>query len=301
MYPNASSFKYWGKAKPKAETPSWHPLIYYSLDVAASGRVFLQRHDRLRTDLAKTLGLGDDQLFLAWMTFFLALHDIGKFAEGSQIQRPDLFAQLHGSPTHRNRSVRHDSLGFLFWVYKLHDIMQQENWIGLNADQRALRRFYGHGLDPWMSAATGHHGKPPSLGPNQRLKTYFSSADQEATLAFCREARALLLPDQTPVALPPIREFVRRYQHVSWWLAGIAVLADWVGSNQDFFRYTEPTMPISEYWRAAQDKAADALQNAGVLPSPAASSKSFGNLFSFFSATPLQRQASQLTVGMNRG
>jgi CRISPR-associated endonuclease/helicase Cas3 len=48
----------------------------------------------------------------------------------------------------------------------------------------------------------------------------------------------------------------------------------------------------------AQDKAADALQNAGVLPSSAASPKSFRNLFPCISiATPLQRKVSQLTFG----
>jgi CRISPR-associated endonuclease/helicase Cas3 len=297
MHPDALPFKYWGKAKPQTESPSWHPMVYHSLDVAASGKVFLQRHNRLCTGLAHALGLEDDQLFLRWMTFFLALHDLGKLSESFQMQRPDLFAQLHGSPTHRNRSERHDSLGFLFWSEVLRDLLQQENWMGCDADQRTLQRFCRYGLGPWMSAVTGHHGKPPSLKSNRKLNDFFSSADQEAALAFCRAARDLLLPDQTLVTLPSLRDFVRRSQHVSWWLAGIAVLADWVGSNQDFFSYTAPTVPLPQYWSTAQDKAIRALRNAGILPSPVASSKSFRNLFSHISsATPLQREVSQLPL-----
>jgi len=42
MHPDDLAFKYWGKAKPKTEDISWHPMVYHSLDVAASGKVFLQ-------------------------------------------------------------------------------------------------------------------------------------------------------------------------------------------------------------------------------------------------------------------
>jgi len=55
------------------------------------------------------------------MTFFLALHDLGKFSEGFQVQRSDLFAQLHGASTHRmfptgvgmNRTTRSMATGTL--------------------------------------------------------------------------------------------------------------------------------------------------------------------------------------------
>jgi CRISPR-associated endonuclease/helicase Cas3 len=288
---------YWGKAKPQTEKVSWHPLVYHSLDVAASGKVLLQRHDRLRLRLADALGLQDDHLLLHWMVFFLALHDAGKFSESFQVQVPELFAELHGQPTNRSRSVRHDSLGFLFWKESLGPVVQQENWLGCPADRQGLRSFY-KAFDPWVGAVTGHHGKPPSHQHGLILKHYFSDADQDAALAFCRQARELLLPQELQSELPP--EFIRRSKHVSWWLAGIAVLADWVGSNQDFFTYTAPMeeTPLAEYWQSAQDKAADALQEAGVLPSFTAPPRSLPQLFpDIAAATPLQRDMSQLTIG----
>ncbi|WP_179137740.1 CRISPR-associated helicase Cas3' [Candidatus Entotheonella palauensis] len=285
---------------PKTAGLSWHPMVYHSLDVAASGKAFLQGHHRLRIRLAHELGLEDDHLFLGWITFFLALHDLGKLTESFQLQRPNLFAELRGSSTNRKRSERHDSLGFMFWIDKLRAIMQEENWLGCADDRRTLQNLYHHALGPWMRAVTGHHGKPPSLKSDQPLSHFFSEADQEAAMAFCREARQLLLPDQAPVTLPPIdKDFVRRSQRVSWWLAGLAVLVDWVGSNQAFFPYTAPTISLPEYWAKAQDQAVDALRDAGVLPSPAATaSKSLFDLFNHIaSATPLQRKVSQLTLG----
>jgi CRISPR-associated endonuclease/helicase Cas3 len=291
--------QYWGKANPQTERASWHPLVYHSLDVAASGKIFLQRNDHLRIRLADSLGLQDKDLLLHWMIFFLALHDLGKFSESFQVQVPELFAELHGQPTNRSRSVRHDSLGFLFWQESLGQVVQQENWLGYPADRQGLRSFY-KAFDSWMKAVTGHHGKPPSDQHGLILKHYFSDADQDAALAFCRQARDLLLPQEIQLELPPAREFIRRSKHVSWWLAGIAVLADWVGSNQEYFAYTAPMeeTPLAEYWHAAQDNAAKALQNAGVLPSITAPPRSLQQLFpDITAATPLQRDMSQLTIG----
>lgn len=65
---------YWGKTR-----PGYHLLPYHCLDVAAVGQAYLKEHQRLRRFLAKSLDL-DEQTLLAWLTFFLALHDMGKFA-----------------------------------------------------------------------------------------------------------------------------------------------------------------------------------------------------------------------------
>lgn len=108
-------YRYWGKAKPAtSEGAQWHPLVYHSLDMAAVGKVFLHEHPRLRQTLAEALGL-DEETFLTWIVFFLALHDLGKFAEGFQNQRTDLFARLQNRSSDKPYSVRHDSLGFLLW------------------------------------------------------------------------------------------------------------------------------------------------------------------------------------------
>jgi CRISPR-associated endonuclease/helicase Cas3 len=69
--------RYWGKAKPETNSgPQWHPLIYHSLDVAACGRKFLEADTERRQALARLSGLEEESL-LAWLSFLLAIHDVG--------------------------------------------------------------------------------------------------------------------------------------------------------------------------------------------------------------------------------
>lgn len=49
------------------------------------------------------------------MRFALALHDLGKFAEGFQDLQPELSARLRGEPVRRLYRERHDSMGFCLW------------------------------------------------------------------------------------------------------------------------------------------------------------------------------------------
>jgi CRISPR-associated endonuclease/helicase Cas3 len=88
-------------------------MVYHGLDIAASGKGLLQQHQRLCFHLAQRLGFQDDQVFFHWFIFFLALPDLGKFAESFQGQQHVLFVGLHG-PRYpiRPYAVRHDSLGF---------------------------------------------------------------------------------------------------------------------------------------------------------------------------------------------
>jgi CRISPR-associated endonuclease/helicase Cas3 len=291
-------FRYWGKARPTTTaTLPWHPLVYHSLDVAASGNVFLQQHQHLRLHLAHQLGFQDDQIFLHWLTFFLALHDLGKFAEGFQGQHQALFVELHGQrDVIRPYAVRHDSLGFLFWREALRQRIEQEDWLGLHLSERGWRSWR-RALYYWVRAVTGHHGKPPSE-QDGILSHYFSETDQQAAVAFCREARDVLLPNIHQEQLPSVDVFATQSKRLSWWLAGITVLADWVGSNQDFFPYQQPDMPLAEYWKATQKKATAALQNAGVLPAMPAAPQQFQQLFPGLSqATPLQQCVADLPLG----
>ena len=74
-------FKHWGKARPVAEVAtSHHLLVYHSLDVAAVGAAWLERSRHLLQWMAQTAGLPVPAL-LDWLTFWLALHDIGKFVQ----------------------------------------------------------------------------------------------------------------------------------------------------------------------------------------------------------------------------
>lgn len=78
--------RYWGKAKPETGSgPQWHPLIYHSLDVAACGRKLLEADEERHRGLARLSGLEAEAL-LAWLSFLLAIHALGRFSDGFQNQ-----------------------------------------------------------------------------------------------------------------------------------------------------------------------------------------------------------------------
>ena len=111
--------RYWGKAKPQmSRGPQWHPLVYHYLDVAACGRKLLEANTERRRSLAR-LASFDEEALLAWLSFLLAIHDVGKFSDGFQNLRPDLFRVLQGRETRVLYDERHDTLGWLFAQEKL--------------------------------------------------------------------------------------------------------------------------------------------------------------------------------------
>src|SRR5205807_1922974 len=93
-------------------------------------------------------------------------------------------------------------------------------------------------------------------------------------------------------------EFHRVSQELSWWIAGIAVLADWLGSNTDYFPYrADPDAPMSlrEYWDLARQQAVTALDATGVLPVRCERALSFAELFPHIAKpSPLQSWAASV-------
>jgi CRISPR-associated endonuclease/helicase Cas3 len=171
-------FRYWGKAKPDREDgPQYHPLPYHCLDVAAVGKALLEQNPRLKHYLACLTGL-NEECFSRWAVFFLALHDLGKFAESFQNQQPTLFKELQKRESNKNYVTRHDTLGFALWDEEL-----RERFTGIGG--RTRRRSSDHALDDWLRAVTGHHGKPPT-GLERSLKDDFSSPTSAIHPSFAR-------------------------------------------------------------------------------------------------------------------
>jgi CRISPR-associated endonuclease/helicase Cas3 len=293
-----SALAYWGKARPTSpDGPQFHPLPYHSVDVAATGRTYLERHPALLGWMSRLTGVPEPAL-LDWLTFWLALHDLGKFATSFQNQRPDLLLGLQQrSSAKAYVGARHDSLGELLWRQYL---LVTADALGLGT--QASR--FGTRLAPWVQAVTGHHGEPPDAGQATRV-AHFDACDEAAAASFVSETRALLPPDLALATLCALRtdEAVRISRICSWWFAGIAVLADWLGSNTRFFRYETRTMPLGDYWRErALPLARAAIEAAGVLPQPAASGSRLQDIFSrerIPTLTPLQSWAdtSELPAG----
>lgn len=283
-------FKYWGKAKKdlQAEGPDYHLLPYHCLDVAAVGIEYLRQHKSLSSFFCEQLNCSLED-WLAWVGFWLALHDLGKFSEAFQSQKPELFEQLQGRDPNPEKPYRerHDSLGQWYWNDRLADQVIEENWL-IDAQQSSL--------DYWMRAVTGHHGQPPKSPPNNYRPSddYFSKKDRKAIQVFIEQLQSLFLSETAKKFCSNISavQFEKTSQELSWWFTGVAVLADWLGSNTQYFPYQAETLPLQEYWAIAQTNAMRALDASGVIPCQVELNLTFKKLFPVIDTpSPLQQWA----------
>jgi CRISPR-associated endonuclease/helicase Cas3 len=283
---------YWGKADPAYTLEQkWHPLGYHCLDVAAVGMAYLKRSSLLKA----CCGLLNcsEQAFLSWSVFLLALHDLGKFSEAFQAQRPDLILELQKREPDLTKiySERHDSLGFWLWDdYLVDEVLLK---IGID-DSRNTQRS----LKCWLLAVTGHHGMPPKTNRGC-ADSFFSKEDKQAAADFAKVMGKLLLTDEARRI--PSNVGAKDFQHfsetMSWWFAGVTVLADWLGSNTLFFPYKSPSTYLEKYWEYAQGQATEALAHSGITPAAIEKGRSLKELFEKIQeATPLQQWAVSVVI-----
>lgn len=286
-------YRYWGKAKAEeSKGPAYHLLPYHCLDVAAVGAYLLSAESDRCRQLAKQL-----QVESAWLAdffvFCLVLHDLGKFSRAFQGLKEGMSDDLV-KPNHRmSYDRRHDSLGFWLWVKSIASELT-ENFLLDDLDAREIQTLFKY-MEPWLEIVTGHHGQPP-ITQVRKLENYFQPEDKQAALAFVKEVFLMLLSDFDGRPLLD-KALKKRLQSVSWQLAGIAVLADWLGSNQEYFDYCDQAQSLEDYWfHVALPNAKKAIQ---ALPQQV-EIQVFSNinvLFDFIDEpTPLQNYAIEVLL-----
>ena len=257
--------RFWGKARPRDPNrgPGWHPLAFHSIDVAAVGEALLAWNRGPGRGLALLLGLRRDAA-VSVICFLLCLHDIGKFAKKFQAKVPSLYPDCFGDdPAGLSAHYDHGAGGL-----RLFDAAAEAFKLPEGTSAQVWR--------PLISAVTGHHGAPPEPVFNQSLvglRTDFGKAGVEAAHEFIQQVHALFA---LPPSLPALdRGRAKRASHA---LAGLAVLADWIGSHQEWFPYCEPVQGLDTYWHDARGRAARAIAEAGVLPADVAGHLEYGDL-----------------------
>ena len=288
-------WRYWGKARPvEGSTAGVHLLPYHCLDVAAVGAAYLEAAPGFRRWLAINLGVESEPDLVAWASFWLCLHDLGKFSEAFQGQRPDVFERLRGRAPAKEYNVRHDTLGRVVWTELLEQVALDDEWLGPLTDD--------HGLGAWVRAVTGHHGQPPKSDRIHLGHHFDETHDSAAILAFVREVKALMLGDTQPLLPTTLAadDFCAASERLSWWIAGLAVLADWIGSNTAYFKYRDQPPAdgrLDDYWKEAKAFAALALAATGVLPAASKNPAALTTLFPGLSRpSPLQAWASDCAL-----
>lgn len=256
-------YKYWGKAKPPKDTTgaTYHLLVYHSLDVAAVGKAILERQPDWTQPLQTQLNLTLEQATIL-VIFFLAIHDLGKFAESFQGLNVEVMQHLQGIASNQAYHLRHDSMGWLIWQSLIWSKAWQAEVLPL--DRRVDQESWSAIIAAFVKAVTGHHGRPPvEQFPN--LANYFSPQSQEDTWQFTQAVKDFLFTDLPKWLWDDNLEL--NAPKVSWLVAGFAILCDWVGSNQTYFPYCDQEMPLVDYWeKHALPQARKALDALAILP-----------------------------------
>ncbi len=283
--------KYWGKADRK-QPGRYHLLAYHALDVAACGVQMLRQNRFGLADLFAQLGMDSEQAS-HWCGYWCGLHDIGKFASGFQKLATLPTPPLVKPAAQAIYPCRHDSLGYWLWQRLYQGWRQGENVI-LPPVPGEQRYRYDTALNIWMEISCGHHGKPPEKD-SAGVSLAFAPADIAAACAYLCDLRALFNVNDLPQAwsTKPGRRLLKQ---LSWQLAGIITLADWLGSDENNFPFDPQPTSLAQYWPQALAKAELALSRIPLSASCSAY-QGFQHLFpDIYELTPLQQRAETLAL-----
>lgn len=131
------------------------------------------------------------------------------------------------------------------------------------------------------------------------LKNHFTDFDQAAALAYFNDWQQLINPDvECVVNASADPDWLKQQAKVSWILAGLAVLCDWLGSNSLVFTYHDEHIDLPQYWQnVALPAAQTAIRAVGLLPKPMVDHQNLQSLFPFIQApTPLQAYCSTVPI-----
>lgn len=299
MSPRHTYYRYWAKS-PEGDRPA-HLVPYHNLDVAACGRSLLRQNPALAQRVAMALRL-DVEPAIRLVTFLLSLHDLGKFSDSFQALQPGLVRELDGpanlAQAPQYGPVYHGALGTLAWASSI-----QTAWLGTGGrslgESAPSRLAASSALRPLVDAIMGHHGRPVPLPPERDGNSvpFYSAAALDDACRYTLDAADLLLP--AGASLTWTSDFAARATRISWTVAGLAVLADWIGSDGVSFPRTDQPLDLEVYWERATAQAEAAVRRAGVIPAAPAGGGGIQDLFGFDGPTPLQRYAEtfQLVAG----
>lgn len=263
----SSIFEYWGKADSNYPgEQKWHPLAYHSLDVAAVAASWWDASPTIQRTFLAAFGytqLQQNQL-RAWILFFTALHDLGKFDVRFQLKAQDALAAAWRPLGKKDQEVsQRDIDGFdhgwagIAWANQEYRLWLEHDDVGREAWEQ---------WKPWLAAVTGHHGDF-----YEASRIYDPNAD-DSIIAHDRAARHAFVSAMTNIFLtpegigfqdsPPLTS-----PSAQCLLAGFCAVCDWIGSNTEVFLYQKPDTALTDYFAISVEKiqAGDVLHCFGLL------------------------------------
>ena len=243
----------WAKRGRENGSISYHPLICHVVDVAmvAQSMWLSAFSPGQRRRLTKSLGFSEDQDAAGrWCAFLAGLHDLGKASPAFQCRarhdRQDIVKRLResGLRCKLSQSVSPASHGTITAAV-LPQILE-----GLfDLDPRVAKRI--------AVIVGGHHGVLPRSFDIQRIPNLDKGKGEWDAL---RSDMAKWLVEVLDVPCDRTPGEISNAAAMS--LAGFVSVADWIGSNRDFFDYAYPS-DLRAYKRDAMCRARKALDELG--------------------------------------
>ena len=266
----------WGKTDRNDETGGIHPLAHHCMDVAAT----FQRMTELpviRNRLETATGGRLSEVQCQRLAALVFLHDIGKLHPGFQAKHPS-YETWHGPRRgHLREGWAFFELACRWPNHPFHATMQRILSWGETA------------VEPLLAAVIAHHGGPVPPPTNPTLA---GDWDRRPPPQYDWRAEARLMDAmlrrwfdkafEGPAA--PLSN-ANQFHHL---FAGLVALADWIGSNKQFFHFVTPLDPA--YNATAHLQAAKALADIHFDPGTVASyaAPNFTTLTTFPTPSPAQ-------------
>lgn len=248
---------FWAKAAPFGvrDPERIHLLAHHLADVGATMEALL-RQPTIRHRVAGAGGLDDlPESTAARLAVFAALHDIGKANVGFQCR---IWPHETGLPQRAGHTAD------LAPVLAGRDT-ETARWFGdgIAWDEIAAWDDRGGAVAFDMLVATiSHHGDPIALeggrGANPAAWCAFGAIDPSAEIAAIGRAVREWFPAAWDPAAPPLPASPA-FQHM---FLGLCTLADWIGSNTEWFPFSSDPDPA--YIDRARKQAARALRDPRV-------------------------------------
>lgn len=263
---------FWAKTlRGKNAEPHWHPLICHLLDVAAVAALLWGTvvSPWARRTIARALGLSESEAG-GWIIYLASAHDIGKasppFAAQNLLAKERLLAAGYRFPPVLPK-VPH---GTISATVLTNTLAERWGWPELIASTAAI-------------AVGGHHGLFPSEAIVEGL-----TPEAMGNHAW-RDGRTALLTVLADVLQVPSGVPSQLQVCTAMWIAGLISVADWIGSNQDYFQLfatdaqTIPDIdPHAYFAECAQPRAKQALGRLGWFANPIpALNSAFSEMFPF--------------------
>jgi CRISPR-associated endonuclease/helicase Cas3 len=244
--------RYWGKAdKNIGDGTLHHTVLGHSLDVAACAFVLLDRHPSFKIKVAALAGIDVSSVALT-IACICSLHDVGKFDTRFQRKAPHIADLLRpDSSTVETGKYDHGTEGFR---------QVQDD----DAAAALIVQYLGESAFSLLRAVCGHHGSLPSNDEPDGSRSLYSKTlrteDSQVRHRFMHLMFELFaqLGAGVPWTSPPNGPIVQV-------VAGLCAVADWLGSNVDYFEYRHVDDDLRSYWSNACQRAVRACDDCGLL------------------------------------